>query len=86
MKKITLKDKTSLIEVEPEKYLLMPEKKEDLNYMRISYSSEDPEDIFAIDLSNGPYLPIGYKIDGIPGAISKITIEENSLIYIEFNG
>lgn len=86
MKKITLKDKTSLIEVEPEKYLLMPEKKEDLNYMRISYSSEDPEDIFAIDLSNGPYLPIGYKVDGIPGAISKITIEENSLIYIEFNG
>jgi hypothetical protein len=85
MKKITLRGKTSLIEIEPKKYLLMPGKKEDLEYMRISYSSENPEDIFAIDLSSGPYLPIGYIVDGIPGAISKITIEENSLIYLEFN-
>ena len=86
MKEINLKGKTSLIEISSGKYLLMPEKKEDLDYMRVSYSSEDPEDIFAIDLSNGPYLPIGYIVDGIPGALSKITIEENSLIYLEFNG
>lgn len=86
MKEINLRGKISLIEVSPKKYLLMPEKKEDLDYMRISYSSEDPLDIFAIDLSGGPYLPIGYTVDGIPGAISKITIEEDSLIYLEFNG
>lgn len=86
MKEINLRGKTFLIEVSSGKYLLMPEKKEDLDYTRVSYSSEDPEDIFAIDLPNGPYLPIGYIVDGIPGALSKITIEENSLIYLEFNG
>lgn len=83
MKKVEIQNNFSLIEVEPEKFLLMPQKKEDLDYLRILYT-ENSEDIFAIDPPGGPFISIGTKINGINGNISDIYFE-NSLIYIKFN-
>lgn len=85
VKKISVQNNFSLIEVEPEKYLLMPEKKEDLNHVRILY--EDSGDVFAIDPLGGPFLSLGRKIEGISGTINRIDIDiqENTLIYLIFS-
>ena len=74
-----------LIETEnPNEFLFMPNKNENLDYMRVCYDTNDPKKVFAFDPPGGPFISIGNKIEGIEGEISEIYIK-NSLIYIKFD-
>lgn len=74
-----------LIETEnPNEFLFMPNKNENLDYTRVCYDTSDPKKVFAFDPSGGPFISIGNKIEGIEGEISEIYIK-NSLIYIKFS-
>jgi hypothetical protein len=85
MKEIKLNNHFLIETEDPNKFLFMPNKKEDMEYMRFLYDdTNDPEKIFAFDPSGGPFISIGNKIEGIEGEISEIYIK-NSLIYIKFS-
>lgn len=85
MKEIKLNNHSLIETGDPNKFLFMPNKKEDMEYMRFLYDdTDDSEKIFAIDPSGGPFIAIGNKIEGIEGEISEIYIK-NSLIYIKFS-
>lgn len=83
MKEIKL-NKHFLIEIESNKFLFMPNKKEDLDHMRVIYDTNNSEKIFAIDPPDGPFIAVGAEVKGILGKISNIYFE-NSLIYIKFS-
>jgi len=83
MKEIKLRNHF-LIEAGSDKFLFMPNKKEDLDHMRILYDTNNPEKILAFDPSGGPLISVGAEVEGIPGKISDIYLE-NSLIYIKFS-
>lgn len=83
MKEIKL-NRHFLIEIESNKFLFIPNKKEDLDHTRIIYDTNNPEKIFAFDPPGGPFIAIGAEINGILGNISDIYFE-NSLIYIKFS-
>lgn len=84
MKEIKLNNHFLIETGDSNKFLFMPNKKEDMEYMRFLYDMDDPEKIFAFDPSGGPFISIGNKIEGIEGEISEIYIK-NSLIYIKFS-
>lgn len=86
MKEIKLNNHFLIETGDPNKFLFMPNKKEDMEYIRFLYDddTDDSEKIFAIDPSDGPFIAIGNKIEGIEGEISEIYIK-NSLIYIKFS-
>ena len=85
MKEIKLNNHFLIETGDPNKFLFMPNKKEDMEYMRFLYDdTDDSEKIFAIDPFGGPFISLGKEIEGIDGKISKIYIE-NSLIYIIFD-
>ena len=78
MKEIKL-NKHFLIEIESNKFLFMPNKKEDLDHMRVIYDTNNSEKIFAIDPPDGPFIAVGAEVKGIL-EVQKLKVYSGKLV------